>query len=43
MRAWRRHAVAGRTILILEPNYCHGEVLPGFAVICLTWDTALMS
>lgn len=30
MRAWRRHAVAGRTILILEPNYCHGEVLPGF-------------
>lgn len=29
MRAWRRHAVAGRTILILEPNYCHGEVLPG--------------
>lgn len=30
MRAWRRHAVAGRTILILEPNYCHGEVIPGF-------------
>lgn len=30
MRAWRRHPVAGRTILILEPNYCHGEVIPGF-------------
>ena len=30
MRAWRKHPVAGRTILILEPNYCHGEVIPGF-------------
>lgn len=30
MRAWRRHPVADRTILILEPNYCHGEVIPGF-------------
>lgn len=30
MRTWRRHPVAGRTILILEPNYCHGEVIPGF-------------
>ena len=30
MRAWRRHPVAGRTILILEPNYCHGEIIPGF-------------
>lgn len=45
MRAWRRHAVAGRTILILEPNYCHAteKSSPVFAVICLTWDAALMS
>lgn len=30
MRAWNRHKVARRTILVLEPNNCHGEILPGF-------------
>lgn len=43
MRAWRRHAVAGRTILILEPTIATEKSSPVFAVICLTWDTALMS
>lgn len=44
MRAWRRHPVAGRTILILEPNYCAtGKSSPVSAATCSTWDTALMS
>lgn len=30
MRAWSRHEVKKRTVLILEPNNCHGEVIPGF-------------
>ena len=30
MRSWKKHRIAPRTILIIEPNGCHGETLPGF-------------
>lgn len=30
MHAWIRHEVKNHTVLILEPNDCHGEVIPGF-------------
>lgn len=35
-KAWRRHEVAERTVLIFEPNDCHGEVISGFCALLLS-------
>ncbi|WP_146016763.1 hypothetical protein [Akkermansia muciniphila] len=35
-KAWRRHEIAERTVLVVEPNDCHGEVIPGFCSLLLS-------
>lgn len=35
-KAWRRHEVAERTVLVFEPNDCHGEVVSGFCGLLLS-------
>lgn len=35
-KAWRRHEIAEHTVLVVEPNDCHGEVIPGFCSLLLS-------
>lgn len=35
-KAWRKHEIAEHTVLVVEPNDCHGEVIPGFCSLLLS-------